>query len=70
MFPHIYASLVILLYTRKVAVSYVAVAAFKLFVACFHLGNFSCSNASLQIVVVAKVGDGAELTIQSSSYTN
>ena len=42
-------------YTRKVALSYVAVAVFKLFVACLHLGSFSCANASLQVVVVAKV---------------
>ena len=51
-------------YTRKVALSYVAVAVFKLSVACSHLGNFSCANASLQ-VAVAKVEDGANLTIQS-----
>ena len=43
---------------RKVVLSYVAVAVFKLFVSCFHLGNLSCANTSLQ-VVVAKVEDGA-----------
>ena len=40
---------------RKVVLSYVAVALGKLFVACFHLGNLSCADASLQVVVVAKV---------------
>ena len=42
-------------YTRKVALSYVAVAVFKLSVACFHLSNFSCANASLQVVSYVKV---------------
>ena len=50
-------------YLRKVALSYVAVAVGKLFVACFHLGNLSCTDSSLQVVVVAKVEDGANLTI-------
>ena len=50
-------------YSRKVALSYVAVAVGKLFVACFHLGNLSCTDSSLQVVVVAKVEDGANLTI-------
>ena len=54
-------------YTRKVVLSYVAV--FKLSVVCFHLGNFSCANASLQ-VAVAKVEDGANITIQSCSFTS
>ena len=57
-------------YSRKVALSYVAVAVCKLFVACFHLGNLSCANTSLQVVVVAKVKDGANLTIQSCSFTS
>ena len=35
---------------------------FNYFVACFHLSNLSCADASLQIVV-AKVEDGANLTI-------
>ena len=56
-------------YLHKVALSYVAVAVGKLFVACFHLGNFSCADASLQIVV-AKVEDGDNLTIQSCSFTS
>ena len=43
-------------YTHKVVLSYVAVAVFKLFVACFHLGNLSCANASLQAVVVKVEG--------------
>ena len=42
-----------LVYSHKVALSYVAVAVGKLFVACFHLGKLSCSDASLQVVVVA-----------------
>ena len=49
---------------------YVAVAVFKLSVACFHLGNFSCANAFLQVVVVAKVEDVANLTLQSCSFTS
>ena len=57
-------------YLCKVALSYVAVAVGKLFVACFHLGNLSCAYATLQIVVVAKVEDGANLTIQSRSFTS
>ena len=55
---------------RKVALSNVAVAVFKLSVACFHLSNFSCTNPSLQVVVVAKVEDGANSTIQSCSFTS
>ena len=55
-------------YAPKVVLSYVAVAVFKLLVACFHLCNFSCANASLQ-VVVAKVEDESNLTIQSCSFT-
>ena len=62
--------LVHIFYTRKVALIYVAVAVFKLFVACFHLGNFRCANASLQVVVVANVEDGANLIIQSCSQVN
>ena len=31
---------------------------------------FSCADASLQVVVVAKVEDGANLTIQSCSFTS
>ena len=50
--------------------SYVAVAVGELFVACFHLGNLSCANASLQVAVVAKVEDGVNLTIQSCSFTS
>ena len=42
----------------------------KVFVACFHLGNLSCTDASLQAVVVAKAEDGANLTIQSCSFTS
>ena len=52
-------------YSCKVALSYVAVAVGKLLVACFHLGNLRCEYASLQVVVVVKVEDGANLTIQS-----
>ena len=55
-------------YMCKVALSYVAV--FKLTAACFHLGNLSGANACLQVVVVAKAEDGANLTIQSCSFTS
>ena len=57
-------------YLHKVALSYVAVAVGKLFVACFHLGKLSCTNASLQVVFVAMVEDGANITIQSCSFTS
>ena len=57
-------------YQSKVALSYVAVAVGKIFVACFHLGNFSCVRATSQVVVVAKVEVGATLTIQSCSFTS
>ena len=36
----------------------------------YHLGNFGCAYASLQVVVVVKVEDGANLTIQSCSFTS
>ena len=52
-------------YSPKVALNYVAVAVCKLFMACFHLGNLSCAGQSLQVVVVDKVEDVANLTIQS-----